>query len=55
DAYLGLVVPVSSRLRFRMQLEGQLALLRHDSRADFPAAPRWTTGITLGAEAAFLP
>ncbi len=55
DAYFGLVVPVSSRLRFRMQLEGQLALLLHDARMDFPEAPRWTTGITLGAEAAFLP
>ena len=55
DAYFGLIVPASSRLRFRMQLEGQLALLAHASRADFPAAPRWTTGITLGAEAAFLP
>jgi hypothetical protein len=56
DAYLGLVVPASSRLRLRMQVEGELALLRHQpSRPEFPAAPGWTMGLTLGAEAAFLP
>ena len=60
DPRLGLygacVVSESSRLRVRVQVDGDMGLVVHRAElADLGAFPRWNMGLSLGAEAGFLP
>jgi hypothetical protein len=55
-AYVGLVVPTSQRFRLRAQVDGEVALSSYTPESAYLTAfPRWNFGLTLGAEAAFLP
>ncbi len=54
--YAGCVVSESSRLRMRVQVDGDMGLVVHRAElADLGAFPRWNLGLSLGAEAGFLP
>lgn len=54
--YAGCVVSESSRLRVRVQVDGDLGLVEHRAElADLGTFPRWNVGLSLGAEAGFLP
>jgi len=54
--YAACVVSESSRLRLRVQVDGDMGLVVHRAElADLGAFPRWNMGLSLGAEAGFLP
>lgn len=54
--YAGCIFAESSRVRFRVQVDGDAGLLVHRSDvAELPAFPRWNLGVSLGAEAGFIP
>lgn len=54
--YAGVVATESSRLRVRVEVDGDMGVVVHRAElADLGAFPRWNLGISLGAEAGFLP
>ena len=54
--YAGCMLSETSRLRVRMQVDGDAGVLVHRTElADMQAFPRWNLGVSLGAEAGFLP
>lgn len=54
--YAGCIVSESSRLRFRIQIDGDAGLIVHRTElAELPAFPRWNLGLSVGAETAFFP
>ena len=54
--YAGVVATESSRLRVRVQVDGDMGVVVHRAElADLGAFPRWNLGISLGAETGFLP
>lgn len=49
--YIALVAPASSRVRTRVQLGGEIAILEHASTTSvLPEVPRWGMGLTIGIE-----
>jgi hypothetical protein len=54
--YLGAVLPKTSRFRLRTQLDGEITLAAHASdMTALPTYAKWSLGLSLGAETAFLP
>lgn len=54
--YLGCVLPRNARFRLRVQLDGEMAINQHvPSSSELPMFPKWSAGLTIGAETAFLP
>ena len=54
--YAGVVATESSRLRVRVEIDGDMGVVVHRAElAELGAFPRWNLGISLGAEAGFLP
>ncbi|CAN5925581.1 hypothetical protein BH11MYX4_BH11MYX4_06390 [soil metagenome] len=54
--YAGVVATESSRLRMRVEVDGDMGVVAHRAEVADPGAfPRWNLGISLGAEAGFLP
>jgi hypothetical protein len=54
--YAGCIFVASSRLRVRVQMDGDAGVVVHRSElAELPAFPRWNLGVSLGAETSFFP
>jgi hypothetical protein len=54
--YAGCILTETSRVRLRAQVDGDAGLLVHrDEMAELSPFPRWNLGVSVGAEAGFLP